>query len=154
MGSSYAPLSAPEESANVGTPRYRTYLWVRLTGVPAPGAAGRGMAQIAAINIARVAFPNCFTDPTFFSATSNQSLCPDTTQPPPQNTSGVRSFTSRYPYGQQPFTQTVRCRYWPPATSGRAAEGLCIPPANRTHRSFVGTTAHRGESSLPLSATF
>src|SRR5260370_41696859 len=109
MGSSYAPLSAPEESANVGTPRDRTYLWVRLTGVPAPGAAGKGMAQIAAINIARVAFPNCFTDPTFFSATSNQSLCPGLT--PPHNTSGARSFTSPCPHGQQTFTQTVRCRY-------------------------------------------
>jgi len=29
------------------------------------------MAQIVAINIASVAFPNCFTDATFFSATSN-----------------------------------------------------------------------------------
>jgi hypothetical protein len=38
---------------------------VRFADDPVPGAAGKGMALTAAINIARVAFPNCFTDPTF-----------------------------------------------------------------------------------------
>src|SRR5712672_3387789 len=66
IGSSYAASSLLVESAKVGTPRYRAaYLRARLTGVPAAGAAGKGMAQMAAIKIARLAFPNCFTEPTF-----------------------------------------------------------------------------------------
>jgi hypothetical protein len=40
---------------------------VRVTGAPAGGAAGTGMAQIAASNVARVALLNCFTNSPFHS---------------------------------------------------------------------------------------
>jgi len=101
---------------------------VRLTDEPAAGAAGIGTAQIAAINIARVAFPNCFTVPTFsLTVAANRSIRPSL--PQAKNHRG-QSFTLCGPQGQQTFTKTVRCRYRLLAASGRAAETYCIPPAN------------------------
>jgi hypothetical protein len=43
------------------------YLRARFTGAPAAGAADMGMAQMAAIKIARLVFPNSFTDLTFLA---------------------------------------------------------------------------------------
>jgi hypothetical protein len=43
------------------------YLWERAPRVPAAGAAGNGMAQSAASNIAVLVFPNCFTVPTLLT---------------------------------------------------------------------------------------
>jgi hypothetical protein len=46
------------EFANVGTPRKRTLL--RRGALPAPGAAGIGIATDVASTAARITLPNCF----------------------------------------------------------------------------------------------
>src|SRR5580693_5905202 len=91
-GSSKVETSSLEESAKVGTPRYReAYLRVRAVDVAPPGAAGTGIANSAVIRSARTDFAAFFTKPPFGPRL------------PPINSQG-RILTSSCTCGQPSFT--------------------------------------------------
>ncbi len=75
------------------------------------------MAQVAASTVARVAFTNCFTVPTF-SVTAILSIHPGL---PHFKTLCGQSFTLRYQRGQLTFTKLVRSRNWLLAADETAA---------------------------------
>jgi len=70
MGSIVRPVSAPRKSPRKrGNYAKPNDLWVRLTGVHAPGAAAEAGARVQDQHRKRKLFRNCFTlTPTFFQS--------------------------------------------------------------------------------------
>jgi len=90
----------------------------------------------AAINIAILAFPNCFTVPA--SSDDREPVNSPRSAHAKKNTRG-QTFTLRAPQGQQTFTKTVGRCYRLATAVGHAAETHCIPPATQEHHWFDAT---------------